>query len=315
MINNLNTIKNIFSTSGYENGLTEYIKGEISAFGDECYIDKIGNLIFHKKGEGDKLLINVPISSEGFFISAVTDSGKAKIKAIGDINAASCVVKRVKDIKGNLAGVILSQKDDVKDEDDLYIDFGPYKKDDVKYNIGDAFEIFDEAYELGENIYGVNVGRVVNILTHIDIIKKLDTSYDLYYAFTVMDNIGFKGAKTAAFSVNPDLCITTGLSFTDIDETEVSLNKGAVIRIKDSHIIVNKKLRDTLIKKLSDKEISYQLEVLSKEGLTNNEIMYLNNGILTANVNLPVFGSRLVINCVNFSDCESYKKSIQEIIK
>ena len=51
MTDKINTIKNIFSTAGYENKLTDFILEEIKEYGDECFIDKIGNLIFHKKGQ------------------------------------------------------------------------------------------------------------------------------------------------------------------------------------------------------------------------------------------------------------------------
>ena len=246
MTDKINIIKNIFAPAGYEGKLTDFIIEEIKPYGDECFKDKIGNVIFHKKGQGDKLLINVPVSSDGFFISHIEENGKAKVKAIGSINAKYAIGKRVRDINGNPSGVVMADKDDVKDEDDLYIDFGVYKKEDVKYSVGDILEIFDDAFIVEKNIYGCDLVRASNISAHLDIIKNLSTSFDLYYAFTIMDNIGFKGAKTAAFSINPDICITCGLSYSDIAETEIKLNNGPVVRIKDSHIIVNKKLRDII---------------------------------------------------------------------
>ena len=315
MRDQINTIKNIFSVAGYENNLTSFIMDEIKAYGDECYTDKLGNLIFHKKGNGEKLLINVPVSSNGLFISYITDDGKAKIKTIGNLESKNILGKKVRDNNGENIGIIMADKKDVNDEDDLYIDFGVFNKEDVTVKVGDILEITEECFLIGENIYGYDLGRALNILSHIDIIKSLKTDYDLYYAFTVMDNIGFKGAKTAAFSIDPDIAITCFLSYTDLEETEVKINKGAVVRIKDSHIIVNKKLRDAFIKKLSDKNLSYQIEILTKDGLTNNEIMYLNHGILTANVNIPVKGKESNVECVNISDFENYKKCILEIVR
>ena len=311
----IKNIKDIFSVAGYENKLISYLYEEIKAYGDECYTDKLGNLIFHKKGNGEKLLINVPVSSDGFFVSSVTDDPKARIKIIGSLKASILPGNKVRNIKGETVGVVMSDKAEISDEDDLYIDLGVYNKEDSNVKVSDVLEIYDECIYIGDNVYGIDAGRVLNIMAHIDVIKNLNTDYDLYYAFTVMDNIGFKGAKTAAFAVNPDICITCGLSYSDIEETEIKLNMGPVIRIKDSHIIVNKNLRDTLIKKLADKNLPYQIEVLTKTGLTNNEIMYLNSGILTANVNLGVKGNERAVKCVNLSDFHNYKKSILEILK
>ena len=175
MRDQINTIKNIFSVAGYENNLTSFIMDEIKVYGDECYTDKLGNLIFHKKGNGEKLLINVPVSSNGLFISYITDDGKAKIKTIGNLESKNILGKKVRDKNGENIGIIMADKKDVNDEDDLYIDLGVFNKEDVAVKVGDILEITEECFLIGENIYGYDLGRALNILSHIDIIKNLKT--------------------------------------------------------------------------------------------------------------------------------------------
>ncbi|MBR4892553.1 MAG: hypothetical protein IKZ35_01045 [Clostridia bacterium] len=311
---NIKIIENIFALSGYENDLALFLLSETKGYVDEGYIDKLGNVILRKKGTGEKLLINVPISSDGFFISHITEDFKGKIKGVGNICYEKMLGKRVRNRDGKIIGVIMSDSDEVKDEDDLYVDFGAYKKEDVLVKVGDVLEVFEKSFEVGDNLYGVSVDRCLNISAHLDIIKNLNTDFDLYYCFSVMDNTGFKGAKTAAFSINPDICITSSLSYENLKETDIKLNKGVVVRIKDSHIIVNKNLRDMVIKKLSQNLVPYQLEVLSNSGLSNNEIMYLNNGILTANINLPAKEAGGLIKTVNKNDYKEFKKGLIAII-
>lgn len=316
MLNKLNKIQKLFSVAGYESDLTDYIKNEVENYCDECYKDKLGNVICHKKGKGEKVLINIPVSSDGMFISAITDSCYGKFKMVGKkFLPESLVGAPVKDISGNICGIIFGEKGEIKDTDNLYIDFGIYNKDELKIKVGDVLEPCKEFYKINKNIFGMDIARCAVVNAIIEIIKEIKSDYDLYFAFSVMDNIGFKGAKTASYITNPDICIVCSSSYTDCDDSNVALNKGTVVRIKDSHIIVNKGLRDMLIKKLSDKEIPYQIEVLTKEGLINNEIMYLNNGILTANLNLCVKGYKKQIECINEDDLLNFRKSIEEILK
>lgn len=315
MIEKINKIQSLFSVAGYENSLTEYILNQLKDFSDECFIDKLGSVIFHKKGSGDKVLVNVPISSDGLFITHITDDFKGKFKFIGKLPAGKLTGKALRNVSKECVGVVYSDKDEVNDADDLYIDFGVFKKEDLKVKVGDVLELSPSAFELNDNIYGTTISRCANISAHLDVIKNIKTNYDLYYAFTVMDNVGFKGAKTAAFLIDPDICITFSSSFEDSKETLIKLNKGTVVRIKDSHIIVNKNLKDMLIKKLSDNSIPYQIEILSREGLSNNEIMYLKNGILTANINLASKGMDEITECVNIEDYENYKKSIEMVLR
>ncbi len=314
MTHNIEQIGSLFSVSGYEKNLTDYIIKETEDFSDNCYRDKLGNVIVNKKGKGDKVLINIPISSDGLFVTHITDDFKAKFKPIGSLDAKKLTGLMVKDENGKISGVIYSDAEEINSIDDLYIDFGVYDKENLKVKVGDVLSLSTDCFTVNDNIYANGVSRCAVIHSVIEIIKTIKSSYDLYFAFTVMDNIGFKGAKTAVFSINPDLCITCSSSFEDNKESTVKLSKGTVVRIKDSHIIVNKSLRDMIIKKLSEKNIPYQLEVLTKEGLTNNEIMYLNGGILTLNINLCAKGFNERIECINKSDLENYKKTLEEIL-
>lgn len=314
MIDKIAEILNLFSVSGYEKNLTDYIMEESKKYADECYLDKLGNVIIRKKGKGDKVLINVPVSSKGIFVTHITDDCKAKFKPIGKTDCKKLTGLLVRDEKGRKAGVVYSDSEEINSIDDLYIDFGVYDKENLKVKIGDVLSYSSECYSINDNIFAYDVSRCAVIHSALELIKKIKSNYDLYFAFTVMDNIGFKGAKTAVNSIKPDLCITCFSSFEDLKESTVKMSKGTVVRIKDSHIIVNKALRDMVIKKLADNRILYQLEVLTNEGLSNNEIMYQNGGILTLNINLCAKGFNERIECISKTDLENYKKSIEIIL-
>lgn len=317
MLDKIKEINNKFSVAGYEKVLTSYIMAETEKYCDECFLDNIGNVVCHKKGQGEKILVNIPISCDGAFISHITEKGYLKFHTIGKIKAQNLIGAKAKKESGELVGVILTDSD--KEEisvEDLYLDTGLGTKENAQklIEIGDIAEPFCCPYKLGENIYGSKLSKTVGILVGLELIKGVKNSCDLYFAFSVMDNLGFKGAKTAATLINPDICITVSSASTSNKDTEIELGKGVAVRIKDRHIIVNKALRDRVIKSLSDENIPYQLEIVSGDGISNNEIMYLSNGILTSNINCPVKCAGTMNEGVNEKDILNMIKSLKLIL-
>lgn len=318
MFNELKKINDNFSVAGYEANLTAFIANEVKKYCDECYVDNIGNLICHKSGKGKKVLVNIPVSAEGIFITHIADDGALKFVTVGKIKAVNLIGAKVKNQCGQTVGVILSgdKKEEETEIEDLYVDMGVSDKSEAEkiVSIGEVLEPFLEIYPLGDNFYGSKLSKAVPVFAGISLIKELNTVDDIFFAFTVMDNLGFKGAKTAANMINPDICYTLSVADTSNKNTKIELGKGAVIRIKDSHIIVSKSLRDTLIKNISKEEIPYQLEIVASDGLSNNEIMYLGRGILTANINCPVKCVNSLCEGVNKKDVECVIKSLKTIL-
>lgn len=317
MINRINEINSKFSVAGYEKTLADYIVREASVYCDECYVDNIGNIICHKKGRGEKLLVNVPISCDGIFVTYIEDSGNVRFHAIGTLEAQDICGAKVKDENGKIKGVILSDKKSNEISlDDLYIDLGVYKKEDAdkEIKIGDVLEITGDTLEISGNIYGPKLSKTTPVYAVMEAIKEIKSEKDIYISFSVMDNLGFKGAKTSANMISPDICYTVSFADTANKTTEIKLSKGPAIRIKDSHIIVSKSLRDSIIKKISQNDIKYQLEIISKNGLTNNEIMYLENGILTANINIPVKCAGTLNEVICKADVDALIKSLKVML-
>ncbi len=309
MLESIKKIGSPFSVAGYEGELTEYIKNELTPYFTDCFVDNVGNLICHEKGVGDKILVNIPISSDGFFITHITDKGALKFSTIGKVKETDILGAKVINEKGELTGVVASEKEELS-IDDMFIDGG--KSTSVK--VGDILKAYSEPYKIGDRLYGKDIGKNAVIYAVIETVKTLKAKGDIWFSFSVMDNLGFKGAKTSATLINPDICYTLSIADCLNKNTEIALSKGPAIRVKDSHIIVSKKLRDKLIKDMENENIPYQLEIVTGDGLTNNEIMYLSNGILTANINLPVRYKNTLNECVCEEDIINLIKTLKLIL-
>ena len=276
-----------YHVSGNEHKIRDFIKDEVKNCCDECYYDNFGNVIVRLKGEGKKVLFNTGIDTPGLLITYVEDNGSLRFSAIGALSAQGLVEKAC--ISGEIAGVIRAPKDAKLDElkiSDLFIDLG-MRSHSVKP--GDVFALKNEFFENEESVFGTNLTVKANLsilMETIHLLYQKPRKNDLYFAFTVQDQLGFKGAKVAANSICPDAAVI--LSYADCTgQDKLKWDGGAVVKIKDSVMIANRPFRERMTGILEENQIPFQYEILSSGGAYNSQMMYLQAGILTFGLSLP----------------------------
>ena len=70
---------------GFEREATAIMKAYVQNFADKVYNDRIGSLVFEKKGKEDSPVILVPghIDEVGFVVTDIADSGFLKFSNLG----------------------------------------------------------------------------------------------------------------------------------------------------------------------------------------------------------------------------------------
>jgi len=138
----------------------------------------------------------------------------------------------------------------------------------------------------------------IGIVTAIETLKILkDNKVDVYFVFTVQEEVGLKGARTAAFAINPDIGIAIDVTTaTDVPGTPehaqiVKLGKGPAIKIMDgragSGLIAHPAIRDLLISVAEEEAIPYQLEILPGGTTDASVIQLTREGIPTGAISIP----------------------------
>ena len=299
-----------YHVSGNEHKMRDFIKDEVKNCCDECYYDNFGNIIVRLKGEGRKVLFNTAIDTAGLLVTYVEDDGILRFSAIGNLSAQGLVEKMC--ISGEITGAIRAPKDAKLDElkiNDLYIDLG-LRSHSIKP--GAVFALKNEFFENDESVFGTNLTVKANLSILIETIQALyrhPKKSDLYFAFTVQDQLGFKGAKVAANSICPDAAVI--LSYADCSKQDtLKWDGGAVVKIKDSVMIANRPFREQLEEILKDHEIPFQYEILSSGGAYNSQMMYLQDGILTFGISLPCkyYGSSL--ECIRKDEIAALQRAV-----
>lgn len=286
-----------FGPSGYETEVTELIKTMVEKHVDEIKTDVMGNLIAIKKGstDGKSIMFAAHTDEIGLVVTHIDDKGFLRFGNVGGVGISTLVGNRVR-FAGGAVGAIYQEKGSWKELtlDKLYIDIGAETKEDAleKVKVGE-FGIFHREFEdLGNRLIAKSMDDRVGCAVLIEALKKIQNPKNtLYFVFTTQEEVGLRGARTAAYGIEPDLGIALDVTLTgDMPEArrmDVSLGEGAAIKVKDSSLIVHPKVKDLLVDLAEEKQIPYQLEVLEAGGTDAGAIHVTRDGVRSGAISIP----------------------------
>ena len=189
--------------SGNEKEVRDIIIDEIKDYVDDLKVDKLGNIIAYKKGQGSskKLMVAAHMDEVGLMITDIDDMGLLKFTTVGGIDKRILVSKPVLIGKNKIPGVIgakpihLQKREEWKNTlniEQMYIDIGVDGKAEAEklVSIGE-YVAFDSQYiEFGNNL--VKSKALDNRVGCSLLIKLIQEIKDIefYGIFTVMEEIG-----------------------------------------------------------------------------------------------------------------------------
>ncbi len=300
MINKLKALCDLCGASGNEDAVREYILAQI---GDsaQCTTDNMGNIIAFKKGKkrsSVRLMVDAHTDEVGIIITAVTDDGFLKFVTVGGINDSILLSRTVK-IGDGVKGVIgckavhLSTAEERKKApkaDALYIDIGAKDKieAEARVAVGD-YGVLDSDFEImGDNVKAKAIDDRAGCLILIELLKT-DSEYDFYATFTVQEEIGTRGARVAAYTVNPDAALviesTTAADIDGVaDENKVCrLGCGPAVSFMDRGTVYNRELYDMAI----NSGIKCQPKASVTGGNNSSAIHLSRQGVKTLAISVP----------------------------
>lgn len=268
-----------FGVSGYEREVRELIKNTVKDYADDITVDALGNLIVYKKGVGEnkkKIMAAAHMDEIGFQVMKIDDKGLIRVRAIGGIPVTATVMNRVKFRNGTPGVVWCSVKiDDIKNDiKKLYIDIGAQSKEAAEkcVKVGDVACYDGEYLELqDDNFIAKALDDRIGCYIAIETLKKLEKPYnDVYFVFTVQEEVGLRGATVAAERIKPDLGIaldvTVAHDFPNSGEGSNSLGGGAAIKISDASVLCDEYLVEEMIKCAEENNIKYQRDIIDAGG-------------------------------------------------
>ncbi|MBQ2698010.1 MAG: M42 family metallopeptidase [Clostridia bacterium] len=289
------------SVSGNEENLADLIEKEIAPYVDEIRRDVMGNLIAFKKGAGEapkKMMLSAHMDEIGMIITHAEEDGYLRFANVGGLRIPFLVGQPVIFKNGVRGNVMYETKIDFSKLklENLYIDIGAETAEEAlsMVSIGDVCAPYGTLFELGEHrVCGKSMDDKVACYIQIEAIKKLkNTVYDTYFVFSTQEELGLRGAHTAAYAINPDYGVAldvTGVGdmHNMVSPNALKLGKGAAVKVRDSSIICSRLMVNFLKKVAKEKGIPYQMEVLMAGGTDAGAIHTTREGVITGGISIP----------------------------
>ncbi len=252
------------AVSGREDKLREYILSEVKDC-SEASVDRNGNIICFKKGRKPatkKIMVDAHIDEVGIIATGYTEDGFIRFATVGGISPAVMSARRVFFENGTV-GIIgikpvhlvsADEKKKYSDADSLYIDIGVDSKAEAenKVALGDTAVFEGGVLEADGRYIARAIDDRAGVTVLIALLKE-ESEYDFYATFTAMEEVGCRGAKTAAYSLDPDGAIvleaTTAADLEGVaSENRVcSLGSGPAVSFMDRSTLYDKRLYDAAI--------------------------------------------------------------------
>ena len=302
--------------SGREDKIAEAIKKEVEPYADEVYTDPVGNLIAHKKGNGKKVMFAAHMDEIGYFVTFIDERGLIKVGNVGGINAIAGAFTQVVSEKGVYGVIVPSDMKDVK-VDGLYIDIGAKtkKQAESKVKIGDYFVHVPAFRRLnGSTRY---IGRPfddrIGCAVLIETLKNVkNTDNDLYFVFSVQEEVGCRGVKPAAYSIEPEVGIAIDVTAVGgkpgAPTMDVKLGGGVAIKIKDASVICSYEIVNKMRELAKENKVKYQEEILIRGGTDTSAMQISKGGCLAGAISVPSAYIHSVNEMIDMSD-------VKEIVK
>ncbi|MBC8506145.1 MAG: M42 family peptidase [Anaerolineales bacterium] len=286
--------------------MREIVLEQIKGHADDVQVDALGNVLATKLGKGKnrpRVLIAAHMDEVGFMIIYDDGDGLFRFDTVGGLDKRQLVGKPVWVGEDRIPGVIgakpvhlttSSERSRAISVDSLRIDVGPNNGGKVK--VGDRATFATQFQRIGKSIRAKAIDDRIGVTTLIELIKHAPNNIDLLAAFTVQEEVGLRGARVAAYALDPDLAIaldsTPAMDLPTWDGEEnirynTKLGLGPAIYVADGATLSDPGLIRHLRETAEAEGIPYQLRQPGGGGTDAGAIQRSREGIPVVSVSVP----------------------------
>lgn len=283
-----------FGPSGNEQAVADLITKQVNTIADSVQADPLGNLIVRKKGNGKRIMIACHMDEVGVMVTHIDDRGYLYFVPVGGLKSLELAGKRVRFANGRFG--IISGASQKKEENPstlkCFIDIGVSSEEEARSIVteGDMAVLVGDFQENNNHLLSKALDNRAGCFLAIEVLKQLQSENDLFFTFTAQEEVGARGAKAAALTIQPDLAlvIDTTISYDSAeDRNRTSLGHGAAIKVMDRSIVVSPQIKNWMAEIAGQKDISFQWEIITAGGTDSGPIHLTQGGIPTGGLAIP----------------------------
>lgn len=324
---NLALLKRLSETpgvAGREERVRALVIEELRPLVDEVSVDALGNVIAHKHGKGGRrVMLAAHMDEIGFMVRHIDERGFLRLQPLGGFDARVLVAQRAlvhlregEPLRGVMTSatkpihLLADDKPAAAKLEEIYIDLGlPAERVRALVALGDPVTLDRTCERVGDTVIGKAMDDRTGVFTMIEALRQLgEHTAEIIAVATVQEEVGLRGAMTAAYAIEPDVAIALDTTLamdipgTPDDSAITRLGAGVAVKVFDSSFIPNFKLVRHLQAVAESVGVRYQLEILPRGGTDAGAMQRSRAGAAAITLSIPSRYVHTVNEMVSASD-------------
>jgi putative aminopeptidase FrvX len=322
----LRTICALPGAPGFEHRIRAWLREALTGYVDTLEEDPMGNLHAFRKGRTPKrVMVTAHMDEISFIVTHIDDEGFLRFIPLGGFDPKTLTAQRViihgrEDIIGVMGSKpihIMQPEERTKAvrTEDFFIDTGlPKEKVKELVRVGDPVTRERHLIEMGDCFNSKSLDNRISVFILLEVLRGLKGQalpYDLHAVFTVQEEIGLRGAISAAHRIDPDfgIVLDTTIAYdvpgSQAHEQVTRLGKGVAIKIMDGMTVCDTRMVDYLCSQAGQYQITWQPEILPAGGTDTAAVQrYGKNGAIAGALSIPTRHIHQVIEMVHRADVQ-----------
>lgn len=314
-----------YGATGREDRVRDVIREMVAPWVDTVEEDAMGNLICTKRGDGARVMLAAHMDHIGFIVMDIDEKGFLRVQNVGGIRRNVSLNRHIVFANG-VHGVVSHEIEGFKADDgsmaQLFIDIGAKNREEAekKVCVGDVAVYACDIFELGDDLLASPaMDNRVGCAVVVEALKLLkDCTNEVVAVFTVQEEVGLRGARAAAYSVNPDLGIA--LDVTLAGDTPkgykfpMAVGKGPCIKILDNSVICNPRVVALMEDAARRAGLETQREVLTRGGTDAGAMQQVRGGVPCGVISIACRYVHSACETISVSDAENCARLLAEIL-
>ena len=313
---NFGLLKRLCETPGIpgrEEQMRRLVADEMRPLTDTIDVDAMGSVIGFKKGaqDGPRVMIAAHMDEIGFMVKHIDDKGFVRLNPLGGWDPRTMFAQRVlvhgftgQTLRGALMPAarpihLLTAEEANKPPkiEEFFVDLGlPADKVKALIEPGDMVTMDRTAEQVGNFIMSKTLDDRLSVFVMLEALRLLkgkNVKANILAVATTQEEVGLRGATTAAYALQPDIGIALDVTLANdypgpADHEKITqLGHGAAIKISDSSLICHPKLVRHFRDIAEAKNINYQLEILPRGGTDAGGIQRSRGGVPSFTLSIP----------------------------
>lgn len=324
----LKNLTQIPAPSGRENEIRETVKKLIQPYADEIRVDALGNLIARKgkaAKNGKRIMLAAHMDEIGVIVSHVDVNGFARFSALGGFAPHRRVETRVKFLNGAVGVIGLEREAEQKDRapglDRYFVDTGATSDKDCPVKVGDAAVFDAEFQDLGGRVVARALDDRVGVALLIESLARLKSGKnEVWYVFTVQEEMGARGAGPASFGIDPEIGLAVDVTLANDapntrERNPISLGGGPAIKVKDAGVIAEPRIVQMMTRLAEKSRIPHQFEVMENGGTDARMMQITGLGAQAGGIAIPIRNLHSPSEMVDLEDVRNAGRLLDSFLR